>query len=202
MLRDEVLGKVGGAAGAGGKEAGGAGGAPTVDLSVECAGMLVALHLAQAQECFFDTAASTGKSPAVCVKLAKQAHNFYEEVKAALAAPPLKDHFDKSWSAHATAKGAAFHAEALQRAAKVAEEEEDIGGAIARLQVAAKVLHDAVKAGGSFRTTTRHTLNRRSESARLCEHSPRGQVMRARLIWVRVLVLADPPARRSRAPAA
>jgi len=82
----------------------------------------------------------------VCVKLAKQAHNFYEEVKVALAAPPLKDHFDKSWSAHATAKAAAFHAEALQRAAKVAEEEEDIGPAIARLQVAAKVLHDAVKA--------------------------------------------------------
>ena len=55
--------KVGGAA-AGGKEAGGAGGAPTTDLSVECAGMLVALHLAQAQECFFDTASTTGKSPA------------------------------------------------------------------------------------------------------------------------------------------
>eukprot|EP00227_Mantoniella_beaufortii_P022182 CAMPEP_0197582208 /NCGR_PEP_ID=MMETSP1326-20131121/5484_1 /TAXON_ID=1155430 /ORGANISM="Genus nov. species nov., Strain RCC2288" /LENGTH=814 /DNA_ID=CAMNT_0043146249 /DNA_START=58 /DNA_END=2499 /DNA_ORIENTATION=- len=154
MLRDDVLGKLGGnpGTGTGGKDAG-----PTVDLSPECAGMLVALHLAQAQECFFDKAATDGKSPAMCLKLAKQAHVFYEEVKAALLAPPLKDHFDRTWAAHAMAKAAAFHVEALMRAAKIAEDEEDdIGLAIARLQLAAKELADGlklVKAGGSMSLT-------------------------------------------------
>lgn len=141
-MRDEVLGKVGGSPPGSGKSD-----APTVDLSPECASMLVSLHLAQAQECFFDKAATDGKSPAVCVKLAHQTHLFYEEVRAALAAPPLKDHFDRTWLAHATAKAAAFHAEGLTRAAKIAEEdEEDIGTAIVRLQVAADDLAAGLKA--------------------------------------------------------
>jgi programmed cell death 6-interacting protein len=139
-LRDDVLSKVG--PGPGTKD-----GAPTVDLSPECAGMLVSLHLAQAQECFFDKAATDGKSSAVCVKLAQQTHLFYEEVKLALAAPPLKDHFDRTWAAHTAAKAAAFHAEALTRAAKIAEEdEEDIGTAIVRLQVASQELAAGLKA--------------------------------------------------------
>jgi programmed cell death 6-interacting protein len=139
-LRDTALSKV-----CGGDKGGS--GAPTVDLSAECAGMLVALHLAQAQECFFDKAASDGKSPAVCVKLAKQTHNFYEEARSALAAAPLKDHFDRTWLAHTAAKAAAFHAEALTRAAKIAEEsDEDIGTAIVRLQVASRELAAGLKA--------------------------------------------------------
>ena len=134
MLREDVLGKIGGVGG----------GDATADLSEECAGMLVSLHLAQAQECFYDKAATDGKSTAVCVKLAQQTHLFYEEVKTALASPPLSEHFEKSWSAHVAAKDAMFHAEALSRAAKMAEEDaEDIGSAVARLLVASTELHAA-----------------------------------------------------------
>ena len=134
MLRDDVLGKVSGVGG----------GDATVDLTEECAGMLVSLHLAQAQECFYDKAATDGKSAGILVKLAQQTHLFYEEVKTALASPPLSEHFEKSWSAHVAAKDAMFHAEALSRAAKMAEEDaEDIGSAVARLLVASTELHAA-----------------------------------------------------------
>lgn len=37
--------------------------------------MLTSLCLAQAQECFFDTAMAGGKSPAICSKIAKQARS-------------------------------------------------------------------------------------------------------------------------------
>ena len=147
MLREDVLGKVGGVGG----------GDATADLSEECAGMLVSLHLAQAQECFYDKAATDGKSTAVCVKLAQQTHLFYEEVKTALACAPLSEHLEKSWLAHVAAKSAMFHAEALSRAAKMAEDDdEDIGSAIARLLVASTELHAAHRmaknTGGSAST--------------------------------------------------
>ena len=117
----------------------------------------VSLHLAQAQECFYDKAATDGKSTAVCVKLAQQTHLFYEEVKTALASPPLSEHLEKSWLAHVAAKSAMFHAEALSRAAKMAEDDdEDIGSAIARLLVASTELHAAHRmtknTGGSAST--------------------------------------------------
>ena len=50
--------------------------------------MLVALHLAQAQKCFFDKAAADGKSAGLLVKLAQQTHLFYEEMREALLALP------------------------------------------------------------------------------------------------------------------
>lgn len=121
-------------------------GVPSVDVSKECAGMLVALHLAQAQKCFFDKAAGDGKSAALLVKLAQQTHLFYEDVRVALSASPLKEHIDRSWAAHAEAMSALFHAEALSRACKDAEDDEDtIGPKIARLARASSVLANAKK---------------------------------------------------------
>lgn len=127
---------------------------PTPDLSKECASMLVALHLAQAQKCFFDKAAADGKSVGVLVKLAQQTHLFYEEMREALLAPPLSSHVDKSWLAHAESMSAMYHAEALSRAAKEAEDDDEtIGPKIARLSRASKTLTDAIKSakgiGGS-----------------------------------------------------
>ena len=119
---------------------------PTPDLSKECASMLVALHLAQAQKCFFDKAAADGKSAGLLVKLAQQTHLFYEEMREALLAPPLSAHVDKSWLAHAESMSAMFHAEALSRAAKEADDDDEtIGPKIARLSRASKTLTDAIK---------------------------------------------------------
>ena len=47
-------------------------GSCTLDVYVECAGMLERLMLAQAQECFFEKVISDGKPHALCSKVAKQ----------------------------------------------------------------------------------------------------------------------------------
>lgn len=48
------------------------GNSTTVDLSVECAGMLEKLMLAQAQECVFENTIAKGSTPGVCAKISRQ----------------------------------------------------------------------------------------------------------------------------------
>lgn len=59
-----------------------AGGGGTVDLSVECAGMLERLMLAQAQECFFEKVIADEKPPGICSKVARQVcmdmHSYFQ----------------------------------------------------------------------------------------------------------------------------
>ena len=43
-----------------------------MDLSVECAGMLEKLMLAQAQECVFENTIAKGSTPGVCAKISRQ----------------------------------------------------------------------------------------------------------------------------------
>ncbi|KAF9600782.1 hypothetical protein IFM89_012521, partial [Coptis chinensis] len=77
----------------------------TVDVGVECAGMLERLMLAQAQECFFEKVVSEGRMPGLCSKVARQVGLFYEEAFAALSATPLNQHFDQDLDISCTAKG-------------------------------------------------------------------------------------------------
>lgn len=44
----------------------------TVDVSVECAGMLERLILAQAQECVFENSIAKGSTHGVCAKISRQ----------------------------------------------------------------------------------------------------------------------------------
>lgn len=48
------------------------GGSTTLDVSVECAGMLERLMLAQAQECVYENTIAKGSSPGVCAKISRQ----------------------------------------------------------------------------------------------------------------------------------
>ncbi|KAL7001057.1 bck1-like resistance to osmotic shock, partial [Sarracenia purpurea var. burkii] len=48
------------------------GSSATVDVSVECAGMLERLMLAQAQECVFENTIAKGSTPGVCAKISRQ----------------------------------------------------------------------------------------------------------------------------------
>lgn len=48
------------------------GSSTTVDISVECAGMLERLMLAQAQECVFENSIAKGSTPGVCAKISRQ----------------------------------------------------------------------------------------------------------------------------------
>lgn len=50
------------------------GSSTTVDVSVECAGMLERLMLAQAQECVFENSIAKGNTPGVCAKISRQVH--------------------------------------------------------------------------------------------------------------------------------
>ncbi|CAN6252490.1 unnamed protein product [Urochloa humidicola] len=115
----------------------------TVDMTSQASAMLERLMLAQAQECCFERALAGGKSPAVCSKVAKQAALFYEEAYAALVAPPLQNHFERSWVSQVQLKAALFNAEACYRYAIDLHEKTDIGEEIARLQVGVNGIVDA-----------------------------------------------------------
>ncbi|KAJ7189305.1 hypothetical protein O6H91_Y533500 [Diphasiastrum complanatum] len=123
------------------------GSSTTVDVSVECAGMLERLMLAQAQECFFEKVLIDSKPSSICAKVAKQVGLYYEEAFAALILPPLTQHFDRTWVAHVQLKAAQFHAEACYRAALDLHEKENIAEEIARLKAAGAMLSEAKKSG-------------------------------------------------------
>lgn len=126
-------------------KAAGAGNNTTLDISVECAGMLERLMLAQAQECFFEKVVTDNKPPLLCSKVAKQVGSFYEEAYAALVLPPLNQHFDRTWVAHVQLKSAQFIAESCYRAALDLHEKENIPEEIARLKAGSALLGDARK---------------------------------------------------------
>ncbi|XBJ08940.1 hypothetical protein VPH35_014117 [Triticum aestivum] len=123
-----------------------AAGATTVDLTPDCAAMLEKLMLAQAQECFFEKVIAGGKPPALCSKVARQVGVFYEEAYAALCAPPLSQHFDRTWVSHVQLKAAQFYADACYRFSLDLHQQEEIAQEIARLKIGMNALADAKKA--------------------------------------------------------
>ncbi|KAK7390918.1 hypothetical protein VNO78_19112 [Psophocarpus tetragonolobus] len=125
------------------------GNSTTVDLSVECAGMLEKLMLAQAQECVFENTIAKGSTPGVCAKISRQVGIYYEEALAALNVAPLSQHFDKSWIVHVQLKAALFYAEACYRYGFELHDKEEIAEEIARLRSAVNVLTEAKKSSKS-----------------------------------------------------
>ncbi|GLT91903.1 hypothetical protein SLE2022_097650 [Rubroshorea leprosula] len=121
------------------------GSSATVDLSVECAGMLERLMLAQAQECVFENTIAKGSTPGVCAKISRQVGLYYEEALAALVVAPLKDHFDKAWISHVQLKAALFYAEACYRCGMELHEKEEIAEEIARLRSGVNALAEVKK---------------------------------------------------------
>ncbi|KAJ3680329.1 hypothetical protein LUZ60_016607 [Juncus effusus] len=120
-------------------------GPTTVDLTVECAGMLEKLMLAHAQECYFDKAIADSKSPVICSKIAKQVGIFYAEAYKALNSQPLNQHFDKSWVPQIQLKSAYFYAEACYLYCTELHQKEEIGEEVARLKLGISALSDAKK---------------------------------------------------------
>ncbi|GAB4828815.1 bck1-like resistance to osmotic shock [Ancistrocladus abbreviatus] len=126
-----------------------AGGVATVDISVECAGMLERLMLAQAQECVFENTIAKGSTPGVCAKISRQVGVYYEEALAALSVPPLNQHFDKTWITHVQLKSALFYAEACYRYSLELHEKEEIAEEIARLKIGISSLTEVKKSAKS-----------------------------------------------------
>ncbi|XP_010554440.1 PREDICTED: ALG-2 interacting protein X-like [Tarenaya hassleriana] len=117
----------------------------TVDVSVECVGMLERLMLAQAQESVFENTIAKGSTPGVCAKISRQVGLYYEEALAALNASPLKDHFEKGWISHVLLKAALFYGEACFRYGIEMHEKEEISEEIARLRSGISHLTEAKK---------------------------------------------------------
>ncbi|XP_047340914.1 vacuolar-sorting protein BRO1-like [Impatiens glandulifera] len=122
------------------------GSSTTVDISVECAGMLERLMLAQAQECVFENTIAKGSTPSVCAKISRQVGIYYEEALGALNVAPLNQHFDKSWISHVQLKASIFYAEACYRYGIELHEKEEIAEEISRLKSGVSVLSEAKKA--------------------------------------------------------
>lgn len=121
------------------------GGSATVDISVECAGMLERLMLAQAQECVFENTIAKGSTPGVCAKISRQVGLYYEEALAALNVAPLNQHFDKAWISHVQLKAALFYGEACYRYGIELHEKEEIAEEIARSRSGVSVLTESKK---------------------------------------------------------
>ncbi|CBI26935.3 unnamed protein product, partial [Vitis vinifera] len=121
------------------------GSSTTVDVSVECAGMLERLMLAQAQECVFENTIAKGSTPMVCTKIARQVGLYYEETFAALNVAPLNQHFDKTWISHIQLKAALFYGEACYRYGLELHQKEEIAEEIARLKSGISALSEAKK---------------------------------------------------------
>ncbi|XP_050374142.1 vacuolar-sorting protein BRO1 [Argentina anserina] len=121
------------------------GSSTTVDLSVECAGMLERLMLAQAQESVFENSIAKGSTPGVCAKISRQVGLYYEEALAASNSPTLNQHFDKAWISHMQLKAALFFAEACYRCGLELHEKEEIAEEIARLKSGISALAESKK---------------------------------------------------------
>lgn len=117
----------------------------TVDVSVECTGMLERLMLAQAQECVYENTIAKGSSPGVCSKISRQVGLYYEEALGALNNAFLNQHFDKAWIAHVQLKAALFYAEACYRYSLELHEKDEIAEEIARLKCGVNALSEAKK---------------------------------------------------------
>ncbi|XP_031494344.1 vacuolar-sorting protein BRO1 [Nymphaea colorata] len=135
-------------------------GPSTVDISVECAGMLERLMLAQAQECFFEKVIADGKPPGLCAKVSRQVGVYYEEAYSALSLQPLNQHFDKTWISHVQLKAAQFNAEACYRFSVELHEKEEIAEEIARLKVGIALIADAKKSAKGAASSLLDAINR------------------------------------------
>ena len=71
-----------------------------------------------------------------------QAALYYEEANDALVAPPLQNHFERSWVSQVQLKAALFNAEACYRHAIDLHEKTKIGEEVARLQVGINAIVD------------------------------------------------------------
>ncbi|MCO5575286.1 hypothetical protein L7F22_029086 [Adiantum nelumboides] len=135
-------------------------GSATVDISVECAGMLERLMLAQAQECLFERMIADKQPPSLCSKVARQVDLYYQETHAALLLPPLSQQFKKAWVKHVQLKAAQFQGEACYRAFLDLLEKENIAEGIARLKVAAAALLDAKKSSKGVMSPLLETVSK------------------------------------------
>jgi programmed cell death 6-interacting protein len=119
-----------------------------VDLSPECCSMLELLFLAQAQECAWEHSVATQKSPKILCRLAAAAGEYYKEIANALDTPPLKDHFNRSWMAHATVKSLIYQVEATMQSSldlRTSDMLKGVAREIARLRAAEKLIERAKK---------------------------------------------------------
>ncbi|EFH41601.1 predicted protein [Arabidopsis lyrata subsp. lyrata] len=84
-------------------------------MTIECAGMLEQMLLAQEQECVCEFFLNPTTTDVVCAIIASQFAVYYEEALKAQDSPFLKDHFEERWKNHVELKAVLFYSEACVR---------------------------------------------------------------------------------------
>lgn len=127
------------------RKLGGGGEMPSADLGREYCDVMIKLHLAQAQECFYLKAKAMSSSGSVVCKLAEQARSYYDEAER--ASSKLIGYVDDALVNYVKLKRAYLSAIAFRLSANVilAVDETDVGPAIARLRQAKDALSMAIK---------------------------------------------------------
>lgn len=121
---------------------------PTPDLSVNCLTALVAINLAQAQDCFYLKATTDNMKDALIAKIAVQASDFYQEAVRAVTNYEVKGLWEKDWIPFLQCKHAYFTSAAEYHQSIVNGAAGAYGEQVGRLQKADKFIKDALKFGG------------------------------------------------------
>ncbi|XP_072963739.1 vacuolar-sorting protein BRO1-like [Typha angustifolia] len=119
----------------------------SMDLSPECVEVLEKLMLAQAEECFFELAVQTNKSPKGCSKVARRVGLCYQTAYEAFntSPPHIKRHLGKAWASHLQLKASLFYARACYHYSLKLHDDKEIGEEIARLRIGITTLSDIAK---------------------------------------------------------
>ncbi|KAF2070314.1 hypothetical protein CYY_008367 [Polysphondylium violaceum] len=113
------------------------------DFSSESLGMIVALMIAQAQECIYEKAAMDNLSESIQSKLAAQVAENYETVDQLLNSATLKTLVDRNWSSTILIKVFLFKSIASYKHAKGLETISAFGEQVARLNSATDSINSA-----------------------------------------------------------
>ncbi|XP_073001149.1 vacuolar-sorting protein BRO1-like [Typha latifolia] len=119
----------------------------SMDLSPECVEVLEKLMLAQAEECFFELAVQTEKSPKGCSKVARRVGLCYQKAYEAFntSPPHIKRHLGKAWASHLQLKASLFYARACYHYSLKLHDDKEIAEEIARLRIGITTLSDIAK---------------------------------------------------------
>lgn len=127
--------------------------APSADLGRDCVKTLMSIMLGQAQQVFLEKQIADDKKSSLLAKLASQAAFYYEQALEGLQDDTSEADFDRLWLALTLYKKAYLSSVAEFNQALADDESKAHGTAIARLQKAADLAKEAIKAAGSFPTS-------------------------------------------------
>jgi programmed cell death 6-interacting protein len=146
------------------------------DLRGDALGMLAALQLAQAQECFFLKAAESKMKPAILCKLCQQTADYFDTACLQMESASLKLLVDGAWPVQLRLKAVMYAAQTQVFLAAAECEAKNFGKQVALLRAATAGLSNAVKrmlnkrAPPALLSAFEHLCNEANASRASAEH--------------------------------